>query len=143
MQRSLDAGSQPSTHDAHPRHTTQDPPHEFPVRRTHVEAQVAPAAAHVVAARVGAVETKQEERIFHHVLGLERDRQPRVLVRDLLGGERCVEPVRTLGEDDSRLWFLQSQYNDRVKRFTWEIRSRGLTHLAESTLQLLVKSSKT
>lgn len=78
------------------------------MRRTYVEAQIAPAAAHVVAARVGAVEAKQKQRILHHVLRLEGYRQPRILEGNFLGGVRCIRLICALGKDDGRLWLLQS-----------------------------------
>ncbi len=57
-------------------------PHEFPVRRPSVQLEVAPSVPDEVALRVGTVEAEEDERLLHHLLGLERDGELRIPVRD-------------------------------------------------------------
>ena len=55
-------------------------PHELPVRRAGMKLEVAPPVPDEIALRVRAVESEEDESLFHHLLRLERDRKLCILV---------------------------------------------------------------
>ena len=71
-----------------------------------MQLEVAPAVADEVALGVGAIEAEENERLLHHLLGLERDGKLRILKRDIIWGVRRPWGIRRRREDDRRLRFL-------------------------------------
>ncbi len=50
-----------------------------------MELQIVPPVSYESATGIGAVETQQDERLLHHLLGLEGYRELGILERDIVG----------------------------------------------------------
>ena len=76
---------------------------------TNVQLQIGPSLSDVVARIVGAVKAKQEKRLLQHFWRLAADREPRILVGDILRREREEGGIRRRGEDHRWLGILQGR----------------------------------
>ena len=84
----------------------ENSPHELPVGRTSMKLEIAPSVPDKTALGIGAVETEEDQRLLHHLLGLERDCELRILVRNVFWGVGRPRGIGGCGEDDRGLGFL-------------------------------------
>lgn len=112
-------------------------PHKLSVRCTSVQLKIAPAIADETALRIGTVEAKEDEGLFHHLLSLKRNCKLGILVRNTVRRVRRPGGIRGRGEDNSRLGFLLGP--DEVR---YGVGLMGRTNLAKGAVQLLVKRTK-
>ena len=81
-------------------------PKHLSVHGARVELEIAPSRRGIVTFGVWTVESEEDERFLHHVLGLEKDVELGVFVRDQVGRVGCKGGVGRGGEYDRRLGLL-------------------------------------
>ena len=74
-----------------------------------VQFQVTPTVSNVITVWVWTVESKEDQRVLHHLLGLKCDPELRVLVRNSVRSVRTEQSIRRNGEYDRWLWILSTE----------------------------------
>jgi len=74
-----------------------------------VKLQVTPTVSDVITVRIWTVESKEDQRVLHHLLGLKCDAELRVLVRNSIRSVRAEQSIRRNGEYDRWLWILSTE----------------------------------